>query len=239
MIIKGDNLKIIIFILLIFTIGANAKNSEYININFKNLDIEEFIKITSKQLDKNIFYLGKIEGKVDFVANKSIKKQKLLELLKFTLLKKGYVLKDEGTVFKIENTNTPLNQEEKKVEIIAIRNLEAQNVLKVLNKIYSNKKSNTNPLITIENDTNSIIIVGSKADTDNIKKFIKKIDILNPQIYIKAKIVEISETKTKEVGLEYGLNGFNKYCKNRSKPDTNVGVRPDAKTEFNRTVKRS
>ena len=28
-------------------------------------------------------------------------------------------------------------------------------------------------------------------------------------------------------------------CKNRSKPDTNVGVRPDAKTEFNRTVKRS
>ncbi|MGB7403901.1 MAG: secretin N-terminal domain-containing protein [Arcobacter sp.] len=204
-------MKIIIFILLIFTIGVNAKNSEYININFKNLDIEEFIKITSKQLDKNIFYLGKIEGKVDFVANKSIKKQKLLELLKFTLLKKGYVLKDEGTIFKIENTNTPLNQEEKKVEIIAIKNLEAQNVLKVLNKIYSNKKSNTNPLITIENDTNSIIIVGSKADTETIKKFIKKIDILNPQIYIKAKIVEISETKTKEVGLEYGLNGFNKY----------------------------
>ncbi|WP_323595746.1 thermonuclease family protein [Aliarcobacter butzleri] len=29
------------------------------------------------------------------------------------------------------------------------------------------------------------------------------------------------------------------YCKNRSELDTNVGVRPDAKTEFNRTVKRS
>ncbi len=28
-------------------------------------------------------------------------------------------------------------------------------------------------------------------------------------------------------------------CKNRSELDTNVGVRPDAKTEFNRTVKRS
>ena len=28
-------------------------------------------------------------------------------------------------------------------------------------------------------------------------------------------------------------------CKNRSNPDTDVGVRPDAKTEFNRTVKRS
>ena len=29
------------------------------------------------------------------------------------------------------------------------------------------------------------------------------------------------------------------WCKNRSELDTNVGVRPDAKTEFNRTVKRS
>lgn len=106
-------MKIIILILLIFTIGAKANNSEYININFKDLDIEEFIKITSKQLDKNIFYLGKIEGKVDFVTNKSIKKQKLLELLKFTLLKKGYVLKDEGAIFKIENINAPLNSQEK------------------------------------------------------------------------------------------------------------------------------
>ena len=34
--------------------------------------------------------------------------------------------------------------------------------------------------------------------------------------------------------------GFYKInCKNRSNPDTNVGVRPDTKTEFNRTVKRS
>ena len=32
---------------------------------------------------------------------------------------------------------------------------------------------------------------------------------------------------------------FVSFCKNRSELDTNVGVRPDAKTEFNRTVKRS
>ena len=47
-----------------------------------------------------------------------------------------------------------------------------------------------------------------------------------------------------------GLNGFNQViqavypkaeiqrCKNRSKPDNDARVRPDAKTEFNRTVKR-
>jgi hypothetical protein len=36
-----------------------------------------------------------------------------------------------------------------------------------------------------------------------------------------------------------GIVDGNTDCKNRSNPDTNVGVRPDTKTEFNRTVKRS
>ena len=43
--------------------------------------------------------------------------------------------------------------------------------------------------------------------------------------------------KNTSLNNEYKING--EICKNRSKPDTNVGVRPDAKTEFNRTVKRS
>ena len=63
--------------------------------------------------------------------------------------------------------------------------------------------------------------------------------------YIDDKLVE----NTKEISIGDNvwignnviiLKGVNiGDCKNRSKPDTNVGVRPDAKTEFNRTVKRS
>ena len=36
--------------------------------------------------------------------------------------------------------------------------------------------------------------------------------------------------------LKFEMGGYN--CKNRSKPDNDARVRPDAKTEFNRTVKR-
>ena len=34
------------------------------------------------------------------------------------------------------------------------------------------------------------------------------------------------------------MGSFGASCKNRSKPDNDARVRPDAKTEFNRTVKR-
>ena len=200
-------MKIIFFILLLSSIVLNAQNDEFITINFKNLDIEELIKITSKQLNKNIFYVGKIDGKVDFVANTPIKKEKLLEILEYTLAQKGFLLKKDEEILKIEN----LNFEEKSIEVIGVKNLEAENLLKVLNSIFQNKQTNTNFLLSLEKDTNSIVVIGSKKDVEKIKNFINKIDISNPQIYIKAKIVEISETKTKEIGLEYGLNGFNKY----------------------------
>lgn len=36
----------------------------------------------------------------------------------------------------------------------------------------------------------------------------------------------------------YELDMTHLECKNRSKPDNDARVRPDAKTEFNRTVKR-
>ena len=38
------------------------------------------------------------------------------------------------------------------------------------------------------------------------------------------------------IAFEYA--GIHEECKNRSKPDNDARVRPDAKTEFNRTVKR-
>ena len=42
------------------------------------------------------------------------------------------------------------------------------------------------------------------------------------------------EGKKEILGIWIGEN----ECKNRSKPDNDARVRPDAKTEFNRTVKR-
>lgn len=56
---------------------------------------------------------------------------------------------------------------------------------------------------------------------------------------------ELNFQQAKEKYLELKENQTNpqehspqKECKNRSKPDNDARVRPDAKTEFNRTVKR-
>ena len=69
----------------------------------------------------------------------------------------------------------------------------------------------------------------------NSLKLAVLIDADNAQASLVAELLaEVAKFGTASIKRAYG-----DWCKNRSKPDTNVGVRPDAKTEFNRTVKRS
>ena len=56
--------------IFIFKLNAN----DDININFKDLKIPEFIKITSKIINKNILITQEIEGNVNFVSTKPINK---------------------------------------------------------------------------------------------------------------------------------------------------------------------
>ena len=77
------------------------------------------------------------------------------------------------------------------------------------------------------------------------------ISLKNKILTIKDTGIGIQEEKVKNIfdryyratseqgGFGIGLNIVSKICcKNRSKPDNDARVRPDAKTEFNRTVKR-
>ena len=78
----------------------------------------------------------------------------------------------------------------------------------------------------------------SNSSKEEIEFFYKKIST-----NIKKYRLEKGLSQEK-LALDIGVKSIAFYsncesCKNRSELDTNVGVRPDAKTEFNRTVKRS
>ncbi len=56
-------------------LGADEK----ININFKDLKINDLVKITAKILDKNVLSTYDIKGKVDFISNKPVAKEELVQ----------------------------------------------------------------------------------------------------------------------------------------------------------------
>ncbi|RUM72223.1 MAG: type II secretion system protein GspD, partial [Sulfurovum sp.] len=92
--------KIIISIMLIWTIGLQAE--EKVNVNFRDLNMQQFIEMVSKITKKNILVEGELKGKVNFVSQEPIAKSALIPLANTILGSKGLTLIDhDGEYYKV------------------------------------------------------------------------------------------------------------------------------------------
>lgn len=108
---------------------------------------------------------------------------------------------------KIDNNGSLTKRE---VEVIPLKNVEAVNVIKIIDAIIGKKTyvdPNDKPLASIDEESNALVIMGPSDELDYVKDLINELDKDKPQVYVLAKIIEVSETKTKNVGLKYGLEG--------------------------------
>ncbi len=96
-------------------------------------------------------------------------------------------------------------------DVVHLQNAKASSVQKallpILNKKYQ-KKQNDKLYISSDDESNSVILMGPEEYVLQIKNIISKLDDYRAQVYVQAKIIEISESKTKDVGLKYGLSGI-------------------------------
>lgn len=352
----GRLLSVLLMVSLLFSVNSFAQRKK-VNINFKDLEISNFIKLTSKILHKNILLTAPIKGKVDFISSKEVYEDELLDLVQSILASKGYTLvenkafmevvrlseaskhnlpivksgqnykqmitksilfhnadvntvaakirhlisksaklvtvnennsmlitdfpkniqtiekvtkeieqnKEKQVAFiKLENIKVqtafaqiskilkdmfnPKIAEEKvtmipnqdsnslvmvgykksldklksmikkfdqkdsklkqQVRIISLKNTEAKNTFKAVQFVVKSKKytsKEATPVVSVDTDTNSIIVLGPKESIDDIEKIVRELDKEKPQVYVKAKIIEVNEDLTNKIGMQYGL----------------------------------
>jgi general secretion pathway protein D len=268
----------------------NAKmrgGDEIVEIGFADISLADFVKTVSKITGKNILISNDLQGKVDFVSQRPLRKSELYDLLINTLETKGFTIVDSGKgylkvipsadavrnnlpvndvgqipqmrtkVIKLNNlkatdiqnnvrhllskngtiqasndansllvSDFPANvatiskivsqmekDGDKKVTItsvIALKNGDSENISKVLNDMLSKKttpKDASKPLISYDAHTNSVIIVSTAEEFAELKSVIASLDIERQQVYVKARIIELSDSKTRAVGVKYGIEG--------------------------------
>ena len=203
------------FLALIVVVQINLFAEEDIKISFKNLEIESFIKITSKVIQKDILITSKVEGNVNYISNTKINKKNILDILKYDLQSKGFSLIPKEDIFLVVKDENLFRYDEKngknllKVEVIPIKNLDSKLVSKILQDIIQGDNTIVvKPYISLDEENNRLVIYGSQNSIDTIHKIINELDVEQQQVYVEAKIIEVSETKTKNIGVQYGLNGF-------------------------------
>lgn len=98
-----------LMLILSMALGANeaptSHDEETINVNFRDLELADFIENISKITEKNILVDGKLNGKVNFITQKPIKKSSLIQLANSILATHNLTLVDLGDFYKVVKQN--------------------------------------------------------------------------------------------------------------------------------------
>ena len=191
-----DNIKTIKKIVDIMTSGAK-KNIEIIVLeNIKASDAKKSLD----ELSKSIFN-DKIETqKVSIIANANNNS--------LVIVGKNQNIRYLKKYIKDIDRNDSLVK--RVVEVLSLKNIEAKNVIKIINGIIGKKiylDPNLKPLSSVDEESNSIVLMGPSDEIDYIKDLINELDKDKLQVYVEAKIIEVSENRTKDIGIKYGLSG--------------------------------
>lgn len=94
--------------------------------------------------------------------------------------------------------------------VIALKNADAKSLVATLNTIIGKMTlipGQQPPSITSDDATNSLVIIASDELYKSLESTVRSLDHDRQQVYVRAKIIEISEKKSREVGIKYGLSG--------------------------------
>ncbi len=186
---------------------SNDIKGEVNFISNKAISKENLLKILRFSLQDNGYQLLENGDILRVVSSnlvlESIQKEIIKEKIKKVEIAKTYIRKNTSNIKK--HNNELLHN----TEVFFLTNIEVKSLEKILNNIISKRDylKNKKPSISIDEESNSIIIDARKNELENLKNIILKLDISKSQVYVKAKIIEIDNNMVEDIGIKFGIFG--------------------------------
>ena len=99
---------------------------------------------------------------------------------------------------------------QKEVKVFPLKNVEAINVIKILDSIIGKKAyidPNDKPLSSVDEESNAIVVMGPADELESIEGLLIELDKEKGQVYVQARIIELNDELVDQIGISYGLFG--------------------------------
>ena len=181
----------------------------------KKMDIKFYIlensKVTSvlpkiKSIATSIYNQKMPSQKVSLFADEGtntliiVSKQKIIDAL--LLYVKKLDKKDAVSQRSLHIVN--LKNSDAKLLAATLKTIISQKPVTKGKKVKADPKK---PTFTADKETNILMIYASQEEFKEIHTLIQALDVPRQQVYVSAKIVEISNNKSRQVGAKYGFEG--------------------------------
>ena len=152
------------------------------------------------QIAKNLFNQSIPYNRINILQNRELNSLIIIGLKQnVEQLKKELIKLDKEKVKEAQIT-----------KIITLKNIDAKSAFATLSQVIAKRKYkdiSNKPNISYSKEINAIILIGKPEVIEPLKMTLKELDKEKYQVYVQAKIIEISEQKAKQVGIKYGLVG--------------------------------
>jgi general secretion pathway protein D len=172
-------------------------------------DVYQNVNNMSKLLFPQTIQSEKVGVLKDDAANTIIlvgKKSNVDKLLKYVqkLDIKGESIQQKMYVIPLKNSNV---EEMEKILSKLVAQMNSMPTSSPTKAAAAKKAKISKAMVVADKERNALIILATPEQIKNIRAVIRKIDVAKPQVYVKAKIVEINIAKARNVGLRYGFEG--------------------------------
>jgi general secretion pathway protein D len=187
-------------LLLLSTLHAK----EQVNINFSNLEIEEFIRLVGKLTDRNILITQKVSGTVDMVSSAPVYDTELMDILISVLESKGFTMIKNGSIYEIVRSNDAakstykVEQQDSRLggslmttQVITVRGENVDIVAAKIRYLIS-----TGAKLMTMKESNTILLTDYPKNIETVKKVIDQIDTKREN---EVKIIPIKHTEIKKL----------------------------------------
>ncbi len=174
-----------------------TKGTHY-DVSFRNGSLREVLQFLSWIAEINIMIPEGVEGVVNVHFRDITIGDSLNSIIKANQLE--YTL--EGSVIRIgKEEQFKDTGEDLKAETIRLRFATASDMAGKVKTMLTSRGS-----VISDQRTNSIVVREYPGNIDNVRRFIKDIDIKDAQVLIEAKLLEATRSFSRDLGLQWGVN---------------------------------
>lgn len=203
---------------------AKTYTGEKIALDFYDTDIKNVFRILREVSRKNFAIDKGVAGKVTLTLEEPVPWDQVLDLI---LKMNGLGMTYEGDIIRIAKMETIEKEARALREKLAAERkarLEEQQAQKELEPLeteyisvnYANASTEILPKvkpvvtkgrgeISVDGRNNQLIVTDTPSKIEQIREIVKKIDQVTPQVLIEARIVEATNTFTRSIGTQWGI----------------------------------
>ncbi len=194
-----------------------------ISFNVRNADIHDIFRVFAQISGLNFITSNDVHGTLTM----NLKDVPWDQAFALILQQKGLVAERDGNIVRITTASQMQREKSQELkaiqekqeleraknavtEVISLNYITPDYAMKMVNNLLYKKKSQSG-FIVADMKNNAVICHDTKANIEKIKKIIDTIDKRKKAVEIDARIVEISKTFERQLGIQWGGNYANYY----------------------------